>query len=203
MANPFHSEHLIYKGIDVHSDEYIFLTIRQDPIAFVQADDEILVPQTRQNVLEMLNRFVATSLMSVIICLPASQSSVDPVPIGWIRLKSEGSVRRHHRRSEIGISLAEPYRNQGYGSEAIRWILNWGFNSAGLHRIGIKTFDYNDGARRLYERLGFMREGLARESVLHDGKWCGEFEFSMLEQEWRAMENKEKSANASMPTASS
>jgi RimJ/RimL family protein N-acetyltransferase len=96
----------------------------------------------------------------------------------------------------IGISLAEPYRNKGYGSEAIRWILNWGFKTAGLHRIGIKVFAFNEGACRLYERLGFVREGIARESIFHDGKWWDEIELSMLDHEWRAMEEKKKSSNA-------
>ena len=188
MGKPFRSEKLFYKGLDLQNDLDLLATIRQDPVAFYQAGPELLVPHTREHILGLMNKFNNTSLICVIICLPPPQSSRDSIPIGWIRLKSEGSDLRNHRRSEIGISLAEPYRNQGYGSEAIRWMLKWGFTRAGLHRIGINTPEYNDGARRLYERLGFVREGMARECVLHEDRWWGWIEFSMLEHEWRAME---------------
>ena len=124
MANLFLSEHLMYRGLDLQTDVEFLSTIRQDPIAFLQADDKLLVPQTREDIIALIDWFATTSLMAVIICLPPAQLSANPVPIGWIRLKCEGANFRHHRRSEIGISLAEPYRNQGHGSEAIRWILD-------------------------------------------------------------------------------
>lgn len=69
----------------------------------------------------------------------------------------------HHRFTEIGIDIAKPYQGKGYGSEAIEWILEWAFMAAGLHRVAIRCFAYNDGARRLCIRLGFKEESVVRE----------------------------------------
>jgi RimJ/RimL family protein N-acetyltransferase len=63
---------------------------------------------------------------------------------------------------------------------------------AGLHRIGIEAFSYNEGARELYEKkLGFVYEGCKRELLWFNGGWHGYLSWSMLEDEWRAkVENK-------------
>jgi RimJ/RimL family protein N-acetyltransferase len=111
------------------------------------------------------------SLIAVLICLPGPEQSSNPVRIGLLRLMLAGSETRHHRQSEIGLCLTEPYRNRGYESEAIRWILGWGFKTAGLHRIGLWAYAYNEGVLRLYERLGIVREGVIRESHLYEGMW--------------------------------
>lgn len=46
---------------------------------------------------------------------------------------------------------------------------------------------WNEGAVRLYERLGFVHEGRRRDFFWHDGKYHDSVEMSMLEQEWREM----------------
>jgi RimJ/RimL family protein N-acetyltransferase len=62
----------------------------------------------------------------------------------------------------------------------------------GLHRVGISCFSYNPGAKRLYERLGFVYEGAKRESLWYDGGWHDKFTLSMLEDEWRERLQQEK-----------
>ena len=59
----------------------------------------------------------------------------------------------------MGIQICREEQGKGYGSEAIKWVLEWGFLAAGLHRVTIGCFSFNEGARRLYERLGFVVEG--------------------------------------------
>jgi RimJ/RimL family protein N-acetyltransferase len=86
------------------------------------------------------------------------------------------------------------YQGKGYGSEAISWALDYAFRRAGLHRVKIAAFEYNAGAVRLYERLGFTPEGRERESCWHEGRFWDLVEFGMLEGEWRAMREREKEA---------
>jgi len=99
---------------------------------------------------------------------------------------------QHHRTLDIGILIAAEHRGQGYGSEAVRWILNWGFQSAGLHRVGLQSASFNTGAIRLWERLGFQEDGKDREAVWSNGRWYDDVRFSILEGEWRAMVEREK-----------
>jgi RimJ/RimL family protein N-acetyltransferase len=97
----------------------------------------------------------------------------------------------HHRRSEIGISIVRAYQSQGYGSEAIKWVLRFGFRHCNLHRIAICTFEYNTGARKLYEKLGFKPEQRLRDHLWHDGRYWDFVGFAMLEDEWRELYDKE------------
>ena len=74
---------------------------------------------------------------------------------------------------------------QGYGSEAIKWALNFGFQHANLHRIEIASFEYNANTIKLYERLGFNPEVRQRESQWHDGRRWDVVILPMLEDGWR------------------
>ena len=85
----------------------------------------------------------------------------------------------------IGVNILAEYQSQGYGTEAIEWVLQWGFEMAGLHRIEIGCFGWNDGARRLYERMGFVTESRQREKLWWKGTWWDLIEMAMLEGEWR------------------
>jgi RimJ/RimL family protein N-acetyltransferase len=63
---------------------------------------------------------------------------------------------------------------------------NYGFEELRLHRIDLRVLDYNARALRAYEKCGFVREGLERESALVDGTWHSDVIMSILEQEYRA-----------------
>jgi RimJ/RimL family protein N-acetyltransferase len=85
----------------------------------------------------------------------------------------------------MSITICREEQGKGYGTEAIKWALEWAFLAGGLHRVGIGCFSFNEGARRLYERLGFVVEGRAREIVWKNGCWHDVIEMGMLEGEWR------------------
>ena len=87
----------------------------------------------------------------------------------------------------IGLSLAEEFRGQGYGGEAINWVLDWAFQHAGLHRIGLSAFSYNHNALKLYRKLGFVEEGREREAVFQNRAWHDIVLLSMLEHEWEEL----------------
>ena len=61
-----------------------------------------------------------------------------------------------------------------------------------MHRIGIAAAEYNKGAVKLYERLGFTQEGRLRECNWHDGGFWDVVLFSMLEDEWRERYGKQE-----------
>lgn len=97
----------------------------------------------------------------------------------------------HHRSTEVGLSILPEYQGKGYGGEAITWALDYAFRRVGLHRVRIRAFEYNAGAFRLYERLGFKHEGREREAYWYEGRWWDGIDMGMLEDEWRELQ-KEK-----------
>ncbi|MFI9251582.1 GNAT family N-acetyltransferase [Streptomyces sp. NPDC053069] len=78
-------------------------------------------------------------------------------------------------------------RGRGIGTEATRLIVGHGFGQLGLHRIQLEVYGHNARARRVYEKAGFVVEGVRREVRLQDGAWADEVIMSILDREWAAV----------------
>lgn len=77
-------------------------------------------------------------------------------------------------------------RDRGLGTEAVRLIVGYGFESLGLHRVSLEVYAHNPRARRVYEKTGFVAEGVLRQ-VLRDGDaWVDATVMSILAPEWAA-----------------
>jgi RimJ/RimL family protein N-acetyltransferase len=70
---------------------------------------------------------------------------------------------------EFGISCAAGYRGQGIGTRLVRALEEWA-PAHGITRIEVRAFSNNPGGLRLYERLGYEREGLLRRGATVDGE---------------------------------
>jgi ribosomal-protein-alanine N-acetyltransferase len=92
----------------------------------------------------------------------------------------------YHRHAEAGYGLAQASWGQGIASEALRAIVQFGFEEMNLHRIYARTIADNHGSVRLLERLGFRREGTQREhSWEDDGTFHDSAIYGMLAREFR------------------
>jgi RimJ/RimL family protein N-acetyltransferase len=95
-------------------------------------------------------------------------------------------ARPKDRCATLGIALGREYVGRGYGTDAVRVIVGYGFREMGLHRIQLGVAPFNPAGIRAYEKAGFVEEGRLRESVLHDGRWYDEVLMSILDHEWAA-----------------
>lgn len=77
-------------------------------------------------------------------------------------------------------------RGRGLGTEATRLIVGHGFEQVGLHRIQLDVYAHNHRARRVYEKVGFIEEGIRRQAQLRHGVWLDEVSMSILSHEWNA-----------------
>ena len=73
--------------------------------------------------------------------------------------------------AEIGYVLNPAFQGQGLATEAVRRVLQFGFEELHLHRIEAHFIKGNDASRRLMERVGMTFEGYARESMKIKGKY--------------------------------
>ena len=104
-------------------------------------------------------------------------------PIGLISLREE-----LHRSADLGILIGErEFQGKGYGAEAIGLILEYGFATMGLHRIGLSVYENNPRGIRCYEKCGFRREGARREARWWAGRWWTIFDYAILEHEWHTL----------------
>lgn len=88
------------------------------------------------------------------------------------------------RAATLAVIVGPPFVGQGYGSDAVRVLVRYGFDELGLNRIELRTWAYNTRGLRAYLRAGFVEEGRRREAVFHDGAFHDEVLMSMLRREW-------------------
>ena len=77
-------------------------------------------------------------------------------------------------------------RRQGIAFRALSGVLDYAFNTLGLHRVWLHTLPGNMPAEGLYEKLGFVKEGVEREALPRGKEFVDQFRWSLLDQEWRA-----------------
>lgn len=193
-TDPFISERLIYRAISP-ADFSLFQKINDDRLGYVNSNvKNIHLPKAEDT--SAFQKSVSDAFLGAIICLqnpdfPQNSDVKYGEPIGQVHLKSISPHMSHHRNSEVGIDVLPEYQGEGYGSEAIRWVLDYAFRRAGLHRVNIRAFGWNEGAWKLYERLGFKREGVMREELWHEGRWWDGILMGMLDREWFEMQAKD------------
>jgi RimJ/RimL family protein N-acetyltransferase len=78
-----------------------------------------------------------------------------------------------------------PGRGRGLGTEAAKLIVGYAFEQLGLHRIGLDVFAFNPRAKRAYEKVGFVVEGVRRDAFRFDGQYTDEIMMAILANEWR------------------
>ena len=97
-----------------------------------------------------------------------------------------GAWEREHRRAELGFALQRAYWGRGYGAEAARATIDFGFRRMNLHRFEADADPRNDASLAILKRLGFREEGRYRERYLVEGEAQDGVIFGLLRSEWLA-----------------
>ncbi len=103
------------------------------------------------------------------------------------------------RSCTFRIMLGPAGRNRGLGTEAVRLTLGHGFERLGLNRIELGVYTHNQRARRVYERVGFVAEGVRREAMLRDGEPFDEVIMSVLAREWAVHHGRPEATHSPTP----
>ncbi len=89
-----------------------------------------------------------------------------------------------NRSCNFRTALGPRGRDRGLGTEATRLIVGYGFAQLGLHRIDLEVYSFNPRARHVYERVGFVAEGVLRDALRWDGGWIDATVMSILAPDW-------------------
>lgn len=99
------------------------------------------------------------------------QHREDNEPIGIVLLVN---IDLKNRNAECIIDIGnEDYWGLGYGTEAMKLLLGYCFLELNFHKVFLRVISFNDRAIKLYERLGFEKEGEQKEQLFRNGKWYG------------------------------
>ncbi|MBK6561426.1 GNAT family protein [Candidatus Amarobacter glycogenicus] len=93
----------------------------------------------------------------------------DQKPIGWVGLHPGFP---ENRTAGLGIAIGEhEFLDGGYGTDTMRTVCRFGLEMMNLHRIELSVFDWNTRAIRVYEKVGFKHEGVARDAMWKANRW--------------------------------
>ncbi|MBM7781837.1 GNAT family N-acetyltransferase [Arthrobacter tumbae] len=88
------------------------------------------------------------------------------------------------RAATLGVILDPVKTGQGYGTDAVKTAIRYGFLQMGLNRIELQAWAFNTRAIRAYSKAGFVEEGRRREAVFYDGAFHDQIIMSILQREW-------------------
>lgn len=107
------------------------------------------------------------------------------IPIGCV---SFNKISSENQNAELSIAIGEKrYRGRGYGPEAIRLLMGYGFDQLNLHRVYTGAYAFNEASLRALAKCGFRREGPQRQAVFADGRFWDNVLFGILRTERRKL----------------
>ncbi len=102
--------------------------------------------------------------------------------IGTISLENFSWIERS---AVLGIFIGDKdFRNNGYGTEAIKLLLEYGFKYLNLHSIRLDLLSINERAHKCYLKCGFKDTGCSREAIYVNGKYYDKLHMDILENEF-------------------
>lgn len=76
------------------------------------------------------------------------------------------------------------YWGQGYGTEAIKLVIDYGFRFLNLHNIKLRTASFNERGQKAYRKAGFKEIGRRRGSILLNGKRYDDIYMDCIDNEF-------------------
>jgi RimJ/RimL family protein N-acetyltransferase len=111
----------------------------------------------------------------------------------WVGIWLEGrmvggvlffSVEPRILATEVGYWLGEGATGRGLVTRSVSAMLDYAFETVGLHRIALQAEVANEKSLAVARRLGFTEEGVRRAAGVNAGRYVDILAFSMLAEEW-------------------
>ncbi|WP_141505332.1 GNAT family N-acetyltransferase [Bacillus thuringiensis] len=104
--------------------------------------------------------------------------------IGHISLGQIDNINKSARIGKVLVGNTK-MRGRSIGKHMMKAVLHIAFDELKLHRVTLGVYDFNISAISCYEKIGFVKEGLLRESKRVGETYWNLWEMSMLEYEWK------------------
>jgi RimJ/RimL family protein N-acetyltransferase len=110
-----------------------------------------------------------------------SADTLDGLHIGSVGLHA---INWEWRKAELGILIGrKDLWNKGYCREMMQLAVRFAFDRMNLHRVYLYVSCRNTGGIKCYERVGFKREGILRQSRYYDGEYSDDLVMGILKGE--------------------
>ncbi|KAH8800568.1 acyl-CoA N-acyltransferase [Flagelloscypha sp. PMI_526] len=146
-------------------------------------------PRTEKNLESVIDKLTTGSFHAIIERLDSELPPyINPLNATekhrFVGIVSLHSIHARNRCGEFTIALASPAWGKGYGFEASKFVVEHAFLNMGVNRLQLGVFDDNPRAKKLYEKLGFVKEGYREDFRWVNGGWVGETLMAYLAKNW-------------------
>jgi len=80
--------------------------------------------------------------------------------------------------------LAAEFHGKGFGSESLKDIARFAFNTHGYHKLTATVTSGNEASRRTLLKVGFQHEGTLRQNYFLQDRWQDDWVFGLLKDEF-------------------
>lgn len=89
-------------------------------------------------------------------------------------------------QTDLTIIIPDPkMQHKGYGTEAIRILLDLAFEKYEMHRVSIGVVALNTNALAFYRKIGFKKEGILEEAYYYNNEYSDFIMMRILSHEWK------------------
>lgn len=149
-----------------------------EPWEPVWGEDDLTRRSFRQRVKRAQDEADADEAYAFFLFRTRDQALLGGVTLGLVR-------RGVAQAATMGYWIGEPYAGQGYMTRAASAVVGHAFGELRLRRIEAACLPTNERSRRLLERVGFQREGYARQYLCIAGAWQDHLLYAMLASDLR------------------
>lgn len=89
-----------------------------------------------------------------------------------------------NRSCSIDIKLSRNAQGNGYGTDAVQLLIKYIFEELNMNRIFVNILEYNIQSQGLFEKIGFIKEGIQRKAIFKNGKYNNLIIYSLLKEEY-------------------
>ena len=90
----------------------------------------------------------------------------------------------NNKTCELGYSIGKEYWNNGYATEAIKYVIAYLFAIELFDTVTAQCFEHNLPSIRVLEKNGFIREGVLRNRYILDNKKVNLVELSLIKEDY-------------------
>ncbi|MCL1855181.1 MAG: GNAT family N-acetyltransferase [Clostridia bacterium] len=160
------------------SDAQDLFDYSRDPevARYVLWDAHKSIHQTRAHIRFLLKQYRSGQPGSFVIELARDSRVIGTIGFMW--------YHQENRSAEIGYSLGRAYWNQGIMSEALRAVLQFGFETLHLNRIEAQHESDNPASGRVMAHVGMRHEGHLRQRIYNKGRYADVELYAILREDF-------------------
>lgn len=176
MENPFLIGEKIYlRPIEVEDAKFLSKgennpTIRESLF--------LALPVSSTNEQEKVEQFIRSKDAIVLIIVEKETNQ----PVGQTAFFRIDYISR---AAVFYIAILDPaFWSKGFGSEATKQMVEYAFKTLNLNRIQLHVCAENTPAIKIYERVGFQKEGVLRQAMFRSGQYVDFWVMGILRSDW-------------------